>query len=616
MNKLISSSSQSFIRLLCVAVLCVFTCLTVHPLAHAQNSPDQQGMFADPQRQPSQTLGGQTFGIDTSLTTETTESYPRAELIDGSAIFGPMDIGNELTSEQPVQPVQNPTRYQAVPTQIQTPAQNQNQNQNQAQPFTPSPGSFLPADSFIGGGPTVTDSSNRRTRETSMRSANPVDEISTQDITRPSAIDDGKREVVRQRYPNGKPYILRSVAQDDTGNYYNDGVWKMFDTQGRVAVIGNYSRGVKEGVWLREHSDGNVGIFAERPFTMFQAPFRSRASFTRDKLDGTWKLSDAKERTMSEISYRQGVRHGPARWFYPDGSVMRQVNFKEGSPDGLLQQWDEQKKLAVRQEYVDGRKIVRQKAYYPNRVVSSEQIFHEPKLVLAEADDWWSAKPAPFVQQGDRIQQGLSLSRYSNGQPKMRGGYENNQRQGAFTWWHANGNKQTEGGFRDDEKTGRWTWWHESGMKKIQGVYLDDQPDGVWIWWDEAGKVVDRKTYPEEETSSAADMMSEEISTEFPSPDDGFGDDDLEFSFDESGELMLDNETDRVDEATEAGSQEPESQQPESIEMIDPAPQPDTDAADFAPTLDDDDFDAQLEGLEGMEDIIGELETGTLPDRQ
>ena len=58
-----------------------------------------------------------------------------------------------------------------------------------------------------------------------------------------------------------------------------------------------------------------------------------------------------------------------------------------------------------------------------------------------------------------------------------------------------------------------------------------------------------------------------------------------------------------------------ELQQPEPIETIEPATQPDPDAADQAPTLEDE-FDAEFDAeFDDLEDIIGEAETGTLPDR-
>jgi antitoxin component YwqK of YwqJK toxin-antitoxin module len=305
------------------------------------------------------------------------------------------------------------------------------------------------------------------------------------------------REIIIQRYPDGKPQIEREVNQDEEGNYVNDGFWRVFSQQGeRVAIAqGQYQRGKMEGIWMRKHAKDSSGLFQTRPFTMFEGPFTSIATFKDNKLDGLWTLQDKSNEKMFEVAYRDGQRHGTASWWYPSQVKMREVTFVNGLIHGRLREWDEQKKLIRDEEYVQGQRVIRNVTYYRPQQMETENFFLDAKLEADGNDDWWRAEPARLVSTGSRIQHGPVNFWYDNGLPKMKGNYVQGNRDGRFTWWHSNGNKQLDGMFTQGQKIGRWTWWHSSGMKACQGAYEDDSPVGVWTWWNENGQVEDRKEF-------------------------------------------------------------------------------------------------------------------------
>ncbi len=297
------------------------------------------------------------------------------------------------------------------------------------------------------------------------------------------------REIIRQRYPDGKVQVEREVAQDQDGNYFNHGLWRVFDRNENIVAQGEYKQGKMHGQWERKHSSQSGGLFATRPFNLFQSPFTSTASFVEGKLDGLWTISDAYERKVFEVPYRNGQRNGTATWWYPTMTKMREVTFKDGMIDGKLLEWDDQNRLTRDEEYYQGQKIVRNVAYYRPNQPESENYYRDAKLEVEGEDDWWEARPAPMVTSGQRVQHGPAQAWHSNGLPKMKGEYKNGARVGQFTWWHPNGNKQLEGSYENGQKQGRWIWRHANGMKAIEGQYEDDRPVGSWRWWDTEGKI-------------------------------------------------------------------------------------------------------------------------------
>ena len=131
------------------------------------------------------------------------------------------------------------------------------------------------------------------------------------------------REIVRQRYPDGTVQIARHVRLAENGDYVNDGQWKLFDRNGAVIAIGTYADGEMEGRWARLHSQSSGGIFMNPPFSQFQGPFTSKATFSVGLLSGAWTITDAKGRKVFEMPYKDGKRDGLAVWFYPSEQIYR-----------------------------------------------------------------------------------------------------------------------------------------------------------------------------------------------------------------------------------------------------------------------------------------------------
>ncbi len=313
-------------------------------------------------------------------------------------------------------------------------------------------------------------------------------------------LDDGSGsgpQTIRQRYPDGKTQLMRQVIQDEDGNFYNHGPWQLYNRRGELMASGQFIEGLMDGTWERWHSLDSSGMFRTQPFPQFDPPFVSQATFSEGKLDGVWVILDRHQRKIVEVPYQAGRRNGAATWWYPNSERMRVINFKDGLLDGPLMEWDDRQQLTRNDEYIEGRKLIRETSYFRPRQKSAEKFYLDSTMVLDGDDNWWAAQPAEYRQEGDRVQHGPTLAWHANGQRKMTGQYQNDVRVGSFFWWHENGTRALSGQYRQGDKTGTWTWWHVNGIKSIEGTYENDEPVGVWTWWNEEGQVVDQEEFGE-----------------------------------------------------------------------------------------------------------------------
>ena len=365
------------------------------------------------------------------------------------------------------------------------------------------------------------------------------------------------REIIRQRYPDGNVQIARHVKQDQSGNYVNDGQWQLFDREGIRIAMGTYVDGAMEGPWARLHLKSDGGIFLNPPFSLFQGPFKSRATFSEGRISGQWRITDARGQKVFEMPYKDGKRDGLAVWFYPGEKIFRRMQFADNVPDGQLTQFDQRGKITRKEVYQDGKRIENRVTYYrPGNQKQEAKIVLLGRVELNGEDQWWDAKPAELVVTGEESEQGPIRSWYQNGQAKMVGNLEDGSRVGRFVWWHQNGVKQSMGNYdARGQKTGQWVWWHENGMKSIMGHYKQDEADGVWRQWDQDGQQTREKTFDAE---AALQDLEESSIDLFAGEDSDAGESiDLELAEDGAMASMLDDgeEEPDADEDSKRSSQ-------------------------------------------------------------
>lgn len=314
-------------------------------------------------------------------------------------------------------------------------------------------------------------------------------------------------ELFTERYPNGKPKVERQVTLDAEGNYVNHGSWKMYDAASKVVAEGQFEMGRRVGIWSRWHQRDDSPVFTQAPFNRFQAPFLSQANFSNGQLDGEWLIYDAKQQKCSQVSIRNGTRHGMAIVWMTGGKVLRQTTYDNGIPVGEVMQLNAQSGEVERAAtYIKGRQVVSKTTNFPRRnAKKTEAQFLAPKTIETSPDDFWNVRFAQYDTEGEHLRHGVSRTWHPTGQLQLQGQYNYDNRVGQFVYWHPNGQKAAEGRFADDKHEGTWVWWHENGQKAAIGHYEDGALVGRWRWWNETGKLAKQMVYDEPQAVSAAE---------------------------------------------------------------------------------------------------------------
>ncbi|MCA9181148.1 MAG: hypothetical protein KDA51_06830 [Planctomycetales bacterium] len=306
-------------------------------------------------------------------------------------------------------------------------------------------------------------------------------------------------EMIRQRFPNGKPQVERWVIENTKGNIVNHGKYVEYDARGSVVLSGSYVQGKREGVWTQQTTGEQVQRLLGQRDREFVEPFTSRATFNAGKLDGDWTVVDGKGRLMSSWSYVDGARHGTSSLFNSKGEVTQSITYKNNLADGPARM-AEAGGAVKDTTFTEGLMLRQVDKWYPAvagkpRVLQSQESQLVPMPLNVASSDW--ANCCITYQSAvatEPIRQGLAVTFYPNGQRESEGNYDRGRRTGTFAWWYSNGQQKTVGEYGGDKEEGEWTWWHENGMKQASGFYADGRRVQEWSLWSNDGKLVKRTT--------------------------------------------------------------------------------------------------------------------------
>ena len=177
-------------------------------------------------------------------------------------------------------------------------------------------------------------------------------------------------------------------------------------------------------------------------FLCFKLPCRGaddgdEANPPPPKYSGVWVVTD-QSGAKSEVSYKEGVRHGLAQSWHANGEIDSSTHFRNGEPEGVHASWDEDGLLTNMSVYESNG--TRRSIRYGNGQRLQEEVY-----------------------------QGVNLMRRR--------------------MWHSTGRKAFDYSCKDGKPDGKYTSWHPNGAVSEEGLYENGKEVGGFKCWDEEGKL-------------------------------------------------------------------------------------------------------------------------------
>lgn len=306
-------------------------------------------------------------------------------------------------------------------------------------------------------------------------------------------VEDPSSELVRDRFPSGKPHFERRVKLDAEGNYVNHGEYRELSEKGELLVSGNYDQGKRVGVWAKFISGIESPLLKTYPFNKLRTPLSSTVEFEADAMNGVWVISDRDKHIACEIQLQHGQRHGAATFYHPNGQVYLQSTYENGVLEGPSIEKSPEGKV-IREEYhTAGRKQVVETDHFNNKSVKSVTRYLSTALQVSQPDNWVTTSLATYAASNEKVLHGEFVTYHENGQMASKGSYHEGQLHGPYESWYRTGELSASGAYDHGQQEGDWLWRHANGMKRAVATYDKGQPQGETRAWDEKGKSISSK---------------------------------------------------------------------------------------------------------------------------
>lgn len=298
--------------------------------------------------------------------------------------------------------------------------------------------------------------------------------------------------------PNGywKTYYKDGTIKSE-GNrkdFKLDSTWKFYDQEGNLSMVINYKKGLKNG---------------------------KRITYTEDEI----KVDN----------FKDDIKHGWSKRFYPDSTLKRKVKYVDGKKDGFEKKYDKKGNIITLKEYdrgfllnrefinrrdKKGRKQGEWKTFYENGNIKTSGSYVNGKKdgIFKKYDKDGGLLNIEKYKLGRKIKDDKEVAEYEikrnfydNGQVKTKATYLNDKmdgvrreydKEGNITQSYVmdQGNVREKGGIVDNSglKQGKWEEYYKSGQLRAKGKYVDGVKTGEWIYYFRNGEIEQRGKYNEE----------------------------------------------------------------------------------------------------------------------
>jgi len=231
-------------------------------------------------------------------------------------------------------------------------------------------------------------------------------------------------------YPDGK---VKTVAS------YNgevpEGVRREYNEEGKITAGYVFSKGNMTGEGIVDEEGIKTGPWREY---FMDGTLRAVGSYVAGKPVGDWKYYYENGKLESEGKYtKQGTPDGIWHWYFEDGSLRRMQEFIAGVEDGVYEEYEETGKQIVKGQYAEG------------------------------------------VEEGEWV--------YDFGNYRETGNYRSGSRFGKWKSYYNDGTLRFEGEYIDDNLNGHVTLYWPTGKRKDDGNFVNGSREGDWITYNEDG---------------------------------------------------------------------------------------------------------------------------------
>jgi len=382
-----------------------------------------------------------------------------------------------------------------------------------------------------------------------------------------------KEEFVQYFYPNrqvasegwmvdGKPdsywttYYVTGIRKSEgrRTNFLLDSIWTFYNNKGDTIMKISYMLDKKNGYFItysyENQSEGyENGVVISRElyindkreglsyYFYENGILKNETSYVNGKKQGLTKEYNQEELIQSLIYYHngyitdredinitdeQGLEQGTWKYFYPDGKLKTEKNYKDGKIHGLYKEFntkgnlvlamkyengllveenvEDDEDIEIRNEYNEQNRLVYSGPYRQNTPVGIHRYYHpDGEVVDAKIYNNEGKVISEGIIDDEGKRHGQWIDYYTSGEKRAEGKYENNMKEGRWTYYRKNREIEQTGNFSRGRLMGIWRWYYEDGTIFREEEFFNGKEDGALVEYSSIGRILTEGDYIEGE---------------------------------------------------------------------------------------------------------------------
>jgi uncharacterized protein len=252
-----------------------------------------------------------------------------------------------------------------------------------------------------------------------------------------------------------------------------DGYQKFFYPNGKVASEGTMKQGNPDGYWKSYYENGTL---------------KSEGNRKNFELDSTWKFYNEEGKIILEVTYRNGKKNGIKTTFMDKETVKE--NFRNDVKEGITRYYYPGGKLKMEVPFINGMEQGFGREYGTDgniiTLIEYKRGFVIERLKINRRDK-------------NNLKQGKWFTFWDNGNIRVEGTYKDDRKDGYFKEYAENGDLLTVSKYINDVKQENAeeitkldirNEYYPDGKIRASATYRDDVPEGIRREYNEEGRIV------------------------------------------------------------------------------------------------------------------------------
>lgn len=313
--------------------------------------------------------------------------------------------------------------------------------------------------------------------------------------------------------PNGywKSYNETGLLKSEGNrkNFELDSLWKFYTEDGKLLLEINYKAGKKDGIKstytekevIRETFKNDIKDGYTRHYYP-DGKLKIETPFIKGLEQGFGKEYDSEGTIISLIEYKKGFivdrlrinrKDGSGRkqgrWFtfYSSGNLQSEVNYQNDLKNGYYKEYTETGDLIRILKYING--VVQQEAEEIQKLEVQNEYYPNGKVKISAM--FRNGVPEGIMRQYDSAGMIEKTMLYKNGFVAGEGIVkEDGNRHGPWKDYYPDGSLKAEGNYDNGKQTGLWKFYYPGGKIEQTGKYSKSgKLEGTWKWYFDSGQL-------------------------------------------------------------------------------------------------------------------------------